>query len=441
MPDKAKPVLQRPSYWLICLLIVAITFGGGGVRYGLANLVVQLSALLVVFFHRCEVSTFLERAPLTLKVLIGLTVALPMAQLIPLPESMLANLPGREPVIAARELADISGWFPLSVDPGRTLVALTGLVLPLVVLIVASAKSTEQLITAGWFIVGAGFAAFILGVIQVMSSGAVGLLYPENPMPGVLFGTFANRNSAGLFFVGTLALAALLPLPRKWRAMPFVRIAMCALLVLAVLLTRSRSAIVLASIPIILAAMRTFTDNGLSRRKAGASLIATLAIIAAAFFALGSDNRLAQSFERFEARQDARAEIWDDASYSAQRYWPVGSGMGTFDEVFQLDEALENLAPRRAGRAHNDYLEVAVEAGLPGLALIGGWLAILIWLSWRARQSRLRWEAWAGSVILFAIAAQSGIDYPLRNQSMLAVAAFALVMLWKLGSTSAERRR
>ena len=145
------------------------------------------------------------------------------------------------------------------------------------------------------------------------------------------------------------------------------------------------------------------------------------------------------AFDRFgETSEDARAYIWDDAAYSTKRYFPVGSGMGTFDEVFQLDESLENMTLRRAGRAHNDYLEVAIEAGLPGIALIAGWLALLAWFSWQARHSRDRWIAWSGAAILLVIALQSITDYPLRNHSMLALAGFALVVLGRFGVVGRE---
>jgi exopolysaccharide production protein ExoQ len=97
--------------------------------------------------------------------------------------------------------------------------------------------------------------------------------------------------------------------------------------------------------------------------------------------------------------------------------------------VFQVDESLENLTRRRAGRAHNDYIELAVEAGIAGLALAGAWLLLLGWLSWQARRSSLRWAAWSGSGFLLAIALQSITDYPLRNQTMLAFAGIALLLL------------
>ncbi|MEQ8739837.1 MAG: O-antigen ligase family protein, partial [Hoeflea sp.] len=153
-------------------------------------------------------------------------------------------------------------------------------------------------------------------------------------------------------------------------------------------------------------------------------------------------GRIGDTLSRFdEIENNPRYYIWEDSVYAAWRYWPIGAGTGTFDEVFQIDESLENMTQRRAGRAHNDYLEIAVEFGLPGLILVAAWIGLLAWLSWRARTSKLRWGAWAGSCFLFAIALQSITDYPLRNQAILAFAGFALLVLVRLGASEPDERR
>ena len=154
-----------------------------------------------------------------------------------------------------------------------------------------------------------------------------------------------------------------------------------------------------------------------------------LVAVSTAALTVTAPGPIEKTLERFEAKDDPRRYIWDDASYTAARYWPAGAGMGTFDEVFQVDESLENLTQRTAGRAHNDYLELAIEAGLPGLVLAALWLLLVALLSWRVRHSRQRWAAWAGSVFLVMIALQSLSDYPLRSQTLLALAGFALLML------------
>lgn len=90
---------------------------------------------------------------------------------------------------------------------------------------------------------------------------------------------------------------------------------------------------------------------------------------------------------------------------------------------------------------HNDYIEITIEAGAPGLALVALWLVLLWWLSWRARESRMRWAAWAASGFLLAIALQSITDYPLRNQTILALAGFALLLLARIAAAEPETRR
>ena len=207
------------------------------------------------------------------------------------------------------------------------------------------------------------------------------------------------------------------------------------------------TAMVLVLIPLGLVAVR-FVFAQMKARRSGpaprpwlAAVPAVLVIAIVGALIATSPGRVGMAFDRFgEVTEDARAYIWDDASYSASRYFPVGSGMGTFDDVFQLDESLENMTPKRAGRAHNDYLEVAIEAGLPGILLIAGWLALLAWLSWCARHSRDRWIAWSGAAVLLAIALQSITDYPLRNHAMLALAGFAFVVLVRFGSVGVETR-
>lgn len=112
--------------------------------------------------------------------------------------------------------------------------------------------------------------------------------------------------------------------------------------------------------------------------------------------------------------------------------------MGTFDEVFQIDESLENITPRRAGRAHNDYLEIAVEAGVVGLAVVALWAIWAAFASWRAASTPQRWPALAGTGILMAVALQSLLDYPLRNQAMLCIAALAVALLTRAGRSDAS---
>jgi O-antigen ligase len=268
-----------------------------------------------------------------------------------------------------------------------------------------------------------------------------------------LLGTFANRNSTALFLGFTLGLAALLPAPRAHPAILPLRLVACALLMVAIILTKSRTGLVLTLIPLGLASLR-LGFSALHRRRgvrsqargSGSAVLAVIGAIAlmgagtASLFLL-APGRVSETMERFETKDDPRRFIWDDATYAAGRYWPVGAGTGTFDEIFQVDESLENMTMRRPGRAHNDYIELAIESGVLGLAVAGFWVLLLGWLSWCVRNSSQRWAAWAGSGFLLAIALQSITDYPLRNQTILAFASFALLMLARIAAEEVRAKR
>lgn len=430
------------------LLAITVLFGGGGVRYGLQNLVIQLTALAILISHRSDFFGFWRNSPLSLRILTMLSLLLPVLYLIPLPPSIWTALPGRDLMAQSRELVGVTGWSSASAAPARTLVALSGLITPLVILTVGWSIPRRDLMTVGWVVVGLGVVCFLLGALQVLSGGTFGLIYSERDGSQILWGTFANRNSTGLFLVAALTFAALLPLPlaRPHPAALSVRLGLCAILSLGIVLTQSRTALALAALPVALGLVRTFADSRARSRserdvkgKGNQAMLAIAGVIGLGAVAVAATltlapGRVATTLERFEAAGDARQYIWDDAGYSVERFWPLGAGMGTFDEVSQIDEALENLTPRKAGRAHNDYIELAIEAGVPGLTLAALWLTLVGWLSWRAGASPFRWAGWACTGILLAIALQSITDYPLRNQTMLAIGAFALLMVARLAT-------
>ena len=429
---------------LFLLVMIAAVLGGGGVAYGLANLVVQLIALVFLAFNRTAFFNFWSHANTPLRWLVALTLALPALHLIPLPPSAWSALPGRELAYEARASLGPLQWHPLSLDSGRTLVSLLGLIAPLTVLVIGLSTSSRALLFAAWGLAAMGLINFAIGIPQVLSPSEQWFLYPENPMSGVLFGAFANRNSAGVFLVICLLLVLHLPGLGPVTRNTWIRATAAILLLVAVVLTQSRSAMALTILPLASAGVRWGSANwpflARSPKRVSFAMAAVGALLVSAFvLAFGAGSRIDTGLDRFSIGNEARENIWSDARFSAQKYWPIGAGMGTFDEVFQADESLENLTAKTAGRAHNDYLEVAIEAGIGGLALIVGWAGLIGWLAWRARHLSDPWLAWVGGLIWLTIGLQSFFDYPLRSQTMLIVAAFALVMLVR-GQSANDRK-
>lgn len=92
---------------------------------------------------------------------------------------------------------------------------------------------------------------------------------------------------------------------------------------------------------------------------------------------------------------EARREIWLHTLYIIQDFPFTGIGMGSFQTVMDLLYPLI-LTPFAIPHAHNLFLQVAVDLGIPGLI---GWLAVLMLAtiaSWQLyRMGRARGDGWA----------------------------------------------
>ena len=104
------------------------------------------------------------------------------------------------------------------------------------------------------------------------------------------------------------------------------------------------------------------------------------------------------------------------------------SGLGTFEEVYRRFEPAQDVTNAFINHAHNDYLEIAVELGAPGLALIvlflGWWLLCLLRLLGGGASP----YAWAGWLAAGIILTHSGWDYPLRTAALSTVFALGCVL-------------
>ncbi len=424
------------------LIVLSVLLGGGGSAYGLRNLVIQLVALAILAINAGRVVEFVAKAPRALTLLVFASMALPLLQAVPLPPGIWQAFPGRDPAVQSFSIAGQGAdtWFSHSVNPMRTLVAFSGTLAPAALIMMGFSLDQRGKVILAWTVIGGAFAAFLLGTLQLSTGNTSFLLFDERSTPDVLFATFANRNSTGLFFVLALCILSGLPFSRNKAVIGAAAIA-GVLLVIGVILTQSRSSITLLVIPAGLGALRgwfAFRGRSIQQSRAKPALWLglglTAVIVGAVAFSTVTGGRAADSFSRFATTMETdRPEMWEDGLYAASEYWPAGSGMGSFDDVFQMHESLEYVSPRRAGRAHNDYIELAIESGIVGLVLAGLWL---LWCAVSAlsfgRVTGAYWQLSAGGGVA-AIALQSLLDYPLRNQTLLLVAAVLVVLLIRPG--------
>jgi O-antigen ligase len=107
-------------------------------------------------------------------------------------------------------------------------------------------------------------------------------------------------------------------------------------------------------------------------------------------------------FSTEDALADARWRIYTTSMAGLREFFPVGSGLGTFPEVywrFQPDSIAQFV-----NHAHNDYIEFVFEGGLPALAVIAMFL-VLYALRW---PSLLRGASW-GTLSFMQVGAGIGL--------------------------------
>lgn len=427
-------------------------FGGGGSPSPFAELAVQLAALIALgaWFWRTH------PAPRRLDPLLwagaALLVAIPLLQLVPVPPAIWHNLPGRENVVAAITFIGREGeWRPMTIAPARTVASLLSLIPPLAMMWFASQLRSHERTRLLWVVVGVGLVSAILATLQ-LTTGDTFILYqkgqPTSP-PGIMASRNAQADLLIFAMLATIALAAV-PDPRASRVgRLMIAGVVLAVLVTALLLSGSRAGVVMLVIPLI-ASARLWYMPGPARsypdRRRWLVIGAAALVVLAGIGLVARDNAMVGgTLERFSANTDARFnEIWPDAVVAAQTMWPAGGGMGTFIPAFESVESLEVVNESEPNRAHNDYLEFIIEAGLAGVLLLSAAIAVLSWRTVTAlRASRGRP---AEPLIVFAAGAllvivlHSLVDYPLRAMSIAVIAGLAGASLSRRGPEEMRSR-
>ncbi len=138
----------------------------------------------------------------------------------------------------------------------------------------------------------------------------------------------------------------------------------------------------------------------------------------------------------FDLGDTARSTILKTTWRAFQDFWILGSGMGSFENVYPAYEGRILIQREYINHAHNDYMEIALETGVAGILLMVAFAALIV------HGSRRTTMATAFAVSILAIAAHSTVDYPLRTMAIAVL--FALLSAHVLAvpiSTHTDRSR
>lgn len=424
-----------PAYLFLCLI------AGGSAQGIWANMLLQLLGIAIIGWAAVSRSPRPGPAarPLFLIILAALTLI--ALQLVPLPAALWPRLEGREAIAAGYRLLDIATpALPISLAPYESLQALLTLIPPIAML---SAMLRLRAYRPSWLalaLLAGTFCGILLGVLQVASGDPLTspwYLYPEVSF-GFATGFFANANHMATLLVISLPfVAALLSAARgadrqRRNAMAVMAAGTVLVLIVGIALNSSLAGYGLA-VPLL-------AGSALIVMPARSSLARWVAIFGAlclvvAIGALESSSIRPNGFGAeavFSAQ--SREDMLSTTLKAARDFLPLGSGVGTFRRVYDLYENRDQITGTYVVHAHDDYAELFLETGIPGvviLILFLGWWGTAAWRVWSSAEAGP--FARAASIASAAILAHSIVDFPLRTAAISTAFAMCLALL-------AERR-
>lgn len=471
MTDATVRERVRPlSYFFSLFLLLGVVLGGINSNDTPTNALLQFLALpplVVAILSLCTAREELSSPTRLAMTLLTAGLILSLLQLVPLPQALTKLLPLHSLTSEAQLALGVSVQdTTLSLTRDATAVSiLSSLPGVAAFLFVATQNARERSLTVTTLLLAAILSAFV-GLLQLSQNSANGFyLYPEGP--GDVVGFFANRNHFAALMYGVLPFsvawvaralegpqdfdaakkngAAQAERTRERRGRRNYLLLFCGMstlftLIVAAIMARSRAGVVLLMLALLGVSFlprwqRVAGDSGnlfgkLFLGLAGFSLLFALEY---GFFRLLS---------RFEADplQDARFEIAKNTWALVLKALPTGTGLGSFQKIYSAFEPVRDIVANSfINRAHNDYLEFALEGGAPAIFLM---LAFLWWFyrRWRAAWSTRQVEVGdnylrrAASLTVLLLLLHATVDFSLRTHAVMLLFAASCGLLLPAGA-------
>jgi O-antigen ligase len=444
----------RAMFWIAAIVLAASQTLCNGPD-GIPGAVIAETGLLlpsIALIACCAISPrslrFSRPDRLLAALLIGI-VLLAMIQLMPLPPTLWKSLAGRTGLsVEMQRIGVVTGWRPLSLSPLASERSLLALLPAIAIFMTARAVSATDRKRLLQIVMAMGLLSAMLGITQVSQGpdSDLRLFRPSNLSDAV--GFFANRNHYGSL------LAMLLPFSIGWTIHEFMRkrevgytwmlralMPCCAtfVLVIGILLSHSRAGLLLS----VLAGM-----GGIAMLwRSGAGIRIVLAVGAcgalAGVLALQiAGNDVVSRMTALDLGADTRWPVQATTIAASHRYGALGSGLGTFVNAYQ-SVAPDYQADQEGyvNHANNDYLELWLETGWMGAALIvlffiwyarvaiPLWLG-LVWLGPASRESSTSaMIARAASLAIGLALVHASVEYQLRKPAIMVLFGLCCALL------------
>ena len=324
---------------------------------------------------------------------------------------------------------------PISVNPleTRSRVILFASLVLLFFLVVWWADSGERVVFLLAAVTSVGFLVALFGLVQFLTWN--GRIYWFRRIPSTAaFGPFVNHNHFAGYVGMVIPVAlciALYAVERRQVARnrddlasegwgrAFLALFGVALMVVALFFSLSRGGILSSALGGLL--LFVVASRRLASRLLTWSVAGVLVAVAVGFIAwIGADVVSEQigTYKTIESEASFRYRtvVWKTMVENIQPFLATGSGLGTFEDSFAPFTPMGSS--RRWDRAHNDYLQLLWETGLPGVLVLLCAAGIFTWRYWwpalRSHESAQSLFRLGVAISLLTIALHSIVDFNLQ---------------------------
>lgn len=421
------PVLAAPL--AIGLLAIATMFGGASRLDILPPLAVRIAGIAVIAWIIWTAAPSTLARERTVPLIWAAMFAVPLAQLVPLPWTVWTTLPGHQLARDVNMALGLAPWHAISLTPDRTFNGLLALIPAFAAWLIArrlDENGRKAMLSA---IALLTLASAVVGLMQRAAGSTSNLYFYAVTNETSSVGFFSNANHHAVFLCcGLIAVLGWLAqqVRRKKRGAPLdgmLALGAMAVIGASIIATESRAGVMLAPLALLFGmTLLPFHMLGIGPRtvRIGSLLVVGTGALAATLLIGGFLGDFGVSNGISDDSRLANLPIFVRI---ATDNLPFGAGMGSFDPVFRGYEETKTLNFSYLNNAHNDYAQIAIEAGLAGIGLV---LIFLIWFFRRlfrqvvrglprSGSERMQW-AGAGMVLLMLI--HSVVDYPLRTAAL-----------------------
>jgi O-antigen ligase len=438
------------KFVVFAVFVILVALMGGGARSDIVSLLVlRPVAVLAAAYGLLTISQPAFRSAAVPIYLLTAAMAIAALQLLPLPAPVWTSLAGRGPFAEVYSQFGLSaGWHPLSLYPSYSWNSLFAMFVPFAAILVIAQVDGWSRSSSLLLFIGLAVTSATLGILQLLGSDNNAFYLYRVTNNGDPVGLFANRNHQAVFLACAFPIMAAyvaLPRPRTDKG-GALRTMMCigaAIFLLAsIVATGSRSgtlvavAGIIASFALIPASQWQMVRVGRKWRLSSRSItIAGVAIVSLVLLAFSARLTSLQRFIDLGGQDQVRLAALKTNAAIAREFFPWGAGMGTFPEIFGIYEPADFLDPKYLNHAHNDWIEIVIEGGLPAVALLATAIMLILWRAGPIVRKPLDGShsgilARLGLVILLLLGMASASDYPLRTPTMSVLLMAALYWLF-----------